>query len=132
MGGNITSDKGSREQVRLVIPRLTPSLNEYLGMHWIDKNKLMKTWHWEVRAAMKETYEEIRFDHPKRKVKIISFRKRLCDPDNLAGGFKPLIDALVLNNLLIDDADKFMILEPCQEKDRKSPRTEVIITEVKE
>lgn len=127
------ADRIIREsRIKLVIPRLTPSLNEYLAMHWTDKHKLMRTWHWEVIAAIRDTYKEIRFDHPKRKVKIISYRKRLCDPDNLGGGFKPLIDALVLNNLLIDDSDKFVILDPCQEKDPKNQRTEIIITEVKE
>ncbi len=84
-----------------------------------------------MKAAIRETYAEITFEHPKRKVRIISYRKRIMDPDNFVGGLKPLIDALVLNHLLVDDSNKFMILEPKQERDIKIQSTHVIITEVK-
>ena len=119
------------EEVKLVIPRITPSLNKLLVMHWRERHKLMTTWNWEVKVAMRETYEEIKFDHLKRKVKIISYRKKICDPDNFIGGLKPLIDALISNFLLIDDSYKFLVLDPCQKKDPKNKRTEIIITEVK-
>jgi len=120
--------------IKFVIPRITPSLNKLLAMHWTERHKLLRTWNWEVKAAMRETYKEIRFDHPKRRVKIISYRKKICDEDNFIGGLKPLIDALILNHLLVDDSDKFLVLEPKpkQERDPKNLRTEIIITEVKE
>ena len=120
-------------ELHLVIPRLTPSLNKLIRMHWRERQKLMKTWDWEVKAAMSETYREIRFEHPKRNLRIISYRKRISDEDNFVGGLKPLIDALVLNHLLVDDSNKFMVLEPrpSQERDLKNQRTEIIITEVK-
>lgn len=92
----------------------------------------MRTWDWEVKAAMREVYQEIIFDHPKRKVKIVSYRKRICDRDNFVAGLKPLLDVLILNNLLVDDSDKFLVLEASQERDLKNQRTEVIITEIKE
>lgn len=119
------------EEVHLVMPRLTPSLNKLLAMHWRERQALNRTWDWEVKVAMRETYEEITFDHPKRKVRIISYRKRIMDSDNFVGGLKPMIDALVLNHLLVDDSNKFMILDPKQERDLKNQRTEVIIKEVK-
>ena len=115
------------------MPRLTPSLNKLIRMHWRERQALIVTWNWEVKAAMRETYQEITFDHPKRKVRIISYRKKISDEDNFIGGLKPLIDALVSNHLLVDDSNKFMILEPrpSQERDLKNQRTEVIITEEK-
>lgn len=121
-------------ELHLVMPRLTPSLNKLIRLHWRDRQKLIITWDWEVKAAIRETYEEITFEHPQRKVRIISYRKRIMDEDNFIGGLKPMVDALVLNHLLVDDSNKFMILEPrpSQERDLKNQRTEVIITEVKE
>ena len=121
-------------ELHLIMPRLTPSLNKLIRMHWRERQKLQQTWDWEVKAAMRETYQEITFDQPKRKVRVISYRKRISDEDNFIGGLKPLIDSLVSNHLLVDDSNKFMILEPrpSQERDLKNQRTEVIIKEVKE
>lgn len=119
------------KEVKLVIPRLTPSLNKLLQMHWRERHKLLLSWNWEVMAAMRRVYEEITFDHPKRKVKIVSYRKRICDTDNYIGGLKPLVDSLISNHLLVDDSDKFMVLDASQERDLKNQRTEVIITEIK-
>ena len=120
-------------ELHLIMPRLTPSLNKLIRMHWRERQALNRTWDWEVKAAMRETYQEITFEHPKRMVRIISYRKKISDDDNFVGGLKPLIDALVHNHLLVDDSHKFMILEPrpSQERDLKNQRTEVIITEVK-
>lgn len=114
------------------MPRLTPSLNKLIRLHWRERQKLQQAWDWEVKVAMRETYQEITFDHPKRNVRIISYRKRISDEDNFVGGLKPLIDALVHNHLLVDDSNKFMTLDPRQERDLKIQRTEVIITEVKQ
>lgn len=113
------------------MPRLTPSLNKLIRMHWRERQKLQQTWDWEVKAAMRETYQEITFDHPKRRVRIISYRKRIMDTDNYIGGLKPLCDSLISNHLLVDDSNKFMVLDASQERDLKRPRTEVIIQEVK-
>jgi len=115
------------------MPRLTPSLNKLVRMHWRKRQELQQAWDWEVKAAMRKTYQEITFDYPKRSVRIVSYRKRISDEDNFIGGLKPLIDALVHNHLLVDDSNKFMVLEPrpSQERDLKNQRTEVIITEVK-
>jgi len=119
-------------ELHLVIPRLTPSLNKLIRMHWRERQKLQQVWDWEVKAAMRETYQEITFEYPKRNVRIISYRKKISDPDNFIGGLKPLIDSLVSNHLLVDDSNKFLILdEPKQERDLKNQRTEVIITEIK-
>lgn len=119
-------------ELHLVMPRLTPSLNKLIRLHWRERQQLQRTWDWEVKAAMRETYQEITFDYPKRMVRIISYRKRIMDADNYIGGLKPLCDSLILNHLLVDDSNKFMILDASQERDLKTQRTEVIITEVKE
>lgn len=66
----------------------------------------------------------------KKKVKIISYRKRKIDPENCTGGFKPLLDALVYNGLILDDSPKYIELETEQKTDTKNPRTEIFISDL--
>jgi len=45
-----------------------------------------------------------------RMVKIISYRKRTLDFDNLAGGAKQLLDAMKHAGLLVDDSPAFALV----------------------
>lgn len=89
----------------------------------------MRTWQQEIFAYL--------LDHPeadrqarvgRRKVKVVSYRKRRCDYDNFVGGLKPCIDGLKLNGLIIDDSEKYIDLEPEQKLDRNNIRTEIFIS----
>lgn len=52
----------------------------------------------------------------RHKVRIISRRVRLCDPDNLVGGQKHLIDSLRLAEIIPEDDPQAITLEVSQEK----------------
>lgn len=59
------------------------------------------------------------------RVSIVSYRKRLIDPDNLCP--KHFIDSLRYLKIIEDDSAKHIVLEMRQEKS-KTPRTEIEIT----
>lgn len=53
---------------------------------------------------------------PRIVVRIASFRVRLLDPDNLAGGAKYIVDGLRYAGLIPDDSPDQIILEVSQKK----------------
>jgi Holliday junction resolvase RusA-like endonuclease len=61
----------------------------------------------------------------KMKVRIVSYRARLLDKDNLYSGAKCLVDALRRTRLIRDDSPRWLELEVEQEVDRKNQRTEI-------
>jgi len=67
--------------------------------------------------------------HPaKIQVRITSYRRRLLDPDNLAGGCKFFVDCCRYAKLIPDDRPQDIILETRQEKvGRGQERTEIEI-----
>lgn len=52
----------------------------------------------------------------RHRVRIISRRVRLCDPDNLVGGVKHLVDSLRLTRIIPEDDPKAITLHVSQEK----------------
>jgi hypothetical protein len=52
----------------------------------------------------------------RHRVRIVSRRVRLCDPDNLVGGVKHLVDALRIAGIIPEDDPKSISLEVSQEK----------------
>lgn len=52
----------------------------------------------------------------RHRVRIVSRRVRLCDPDNLVGGVKHLLDALRIAEIIPEDNPKAITLEVSQEK----------------
>src|SRR5262245_39003348 len=53
----------------------------------------------------------------RRRIRIVSYRKRLIDPDNLCP--KYFIDALRYEGIIDDDSAKHIILEVTQEKSKR-------------
>jgi len=117
------------KEYTFTIPRITPSLNKMLRTHWAELRKLKHTWGGEVQAAT--------FDHDIppaktlefRRMKIVSYRTSLLDPDNLYGGVKILVDRLVEQGFLYDDRQSCLDLEVSQVKVKKrsEQRTEITI-----
>lgn len=64
-----------------------------------------------------------------RVVRITSYRRRLLDPDNLAGGCKYFLDCCKYSQLIPDDRPQDIILEVRQEKvkSKNQERTEIEI-----
>jgi len=52
----------------------------------------------------------------RHRVRIVSRRVRLCDPDNLVGGVKYLLDALRTAEVIPEDTPQAISLEVSQEK----------------
>ena len=76
----------------------------------------------EYHAEIKSVGEvggEIRHEQSgdaRHRVRIVSKRVRLCDPDNLVGGVKYLLDALRTAEVIPEDTPQAISLEVSQEK----------------
>jgi Holliday junction resolvase RusA-like endonuclease len=99
-----------------------PSLNQFAGKKWEKKNIQDK-----FKCRMKDVQQTVQ-KPTKATVRIYRYGLRLLDLDNLAGGAKPLLDALK-GKLLWDDSPEFckLLIFGKQVKKRKECRTEVII-----
>lgn len=122
MPGNIVS---------FIIPEITPSNAALLRMHWRKQRRLNKDWHYLVFMG-KSAWETVKKAtllpaKTKRKVIVRSYRHNKTDPENVWGGTKPLLDALVTNKLLVDDSPDWLELNIYSEVNRKDKRTEVSI-----
>lgn len=61
-------------------------------------------WHWELKAA--RLHWKVPKATGRRRVtmtRLFGGRQKEWDPDNLSGGMKPIVDALVLEGLLVGD-----------------------------
>ena len=94
---------------RIVIPDKIHSLNVLNNYHWGKKLKLKKQYQLLVRNQMRLNQLEKCEIHDKFSLKIISYRSRLLDQDNLIGGSKLLIDALCDEGYIWDDCPKYLV-----------------------
>lgn len=89
----------------LTIPEPTPSLNRTQRRHWTHGYALKKRWQKLVYHAYLETYRRVTEPLARARVTVTRFAPRpIRDRDNLYGGCKNLMDALVSNGLIIDDS----------------------------
>jgi Holliday junction resolvase RusA-like endonuclease len=100
------------------IERDPPSLNARLfnqGSRRWSYAKERDAWCWMIRAKRLE--QSMRLARAKRRVTLTRFyngRQQERDLDNLAGGMKIVVDALVSEGLLRDDSPKFAELHYAQ------------------
>lgn len=127
--GNSREDH-TMKQVVFTIPRITPSLNKLLRMHYRTRMVERESWEKEVLIGLFAVECPKAKHNEKRSVDITSYRISLLDHDNFIGGLKILIDALKNLKYIYDDDLEHLYLEAKQEKvaKRKEQRTEVIIT----
>jgi len=99
------------------VPRKMVSNNVLIRMRFPQRSRITREWHKEVEPA----------GHGKRQqpgtlrrlllVRVIGSGGRAYDEDNLIGGAKLLIDALVVNHWLLNDTPKHLDLaKPAQER----------------
>ena len=98
------------KQFDFAIDALTPSLNKLVKgrTHWTDYRKMKEAWFYLAKLAV----QDLEIPRPKpfelRRLEVTSYRVALLDPDNLKGGMKIMLDALVDAELLYDDGPKFL------------------------
>lgn len=93
--------------ILIQIDRLPPSLNQYIRMHWREREKLHKLFDSLVYYEWLR-HKKFVFTHPVRIVYLLSFpdtQKRYRDRDNYVGGTKSLTDALKRTFIFRDDSD---------------------------
>ena len=83
--------------------RLPPSLNS--RMHWAVKGKIKKQFQSDIFYQLKALKVP---KCQKIKVTLINYTCYPMDRDNLFSCFKPLVDAIVLANIVPDDAEEFV------------------------
>ena len=115
----------------IVYEETTPSNAALLRMHWRKQRRLNKDWH-KLILVCKRNWEtmnkaELLPAKTKRQVIVRSYRHNKTDPENVWGGTKPLLDALVTNKLLVDDSPDWLELNIYSEVNRRNKRTEVSI-----
>jgi Holliday junction resolvase RusA-like endonuclease len=114
---------GSKVVLKLKILLPVPSWNAFIGTHhWKMTNEKKK---WAHHVGMAKIFAKANGEMPysmmlknmKRLVTVIAYRKRRIDTDNLC--LKPIMDALVIHDLLKDDSIKWCQLHVKQEKCEK-------------
>ena len=92
----------------LTIPLSVPSLNKVFRWHWAKKLRLRKTYQIYIRSAM----NKLKYRKTKKKeafeLVITTTVKRKYDYDNLVGGAKILVDALVREGFIYDDSPLYV------------------------
>lgn len=109
-------------------PLCTPSLNEWQRMHWRDRVNLGDRMKVVARFVAQK-----HGPHPAEpaRVEITRHSVGVLDQDNLVGGCKPLVDALVSAGLIVDDSPQWLSASYMQAKaERGRGRTEVKVSYV--
>lgn len=91
----------------LVIPMQIESANKILRQHWAVRRRSKQEFALFIRNQM--NLKKIkRAECKKYKIKIISYRARKLDYDNLVLGCKGLLDAMIDENLIWDDSPDYV------------------------
>ena len=91
----------------LVIPVQIQSANKILRQHWAVRSRAKKEYALFIRNQMKLKNVK-KAECKKYKIKIISYRARKLDYDNLVLGCKGLVDAMIDENLIWDDSPDYV------------------------
>jgi crossover junction endodeoxyribonuclease RusA len=123
-----------RERMKLIIPEIPPSNNKYMGRGTVKGQAFAyqnekQRWEWLVKAAVKKKPKK---PLKKARVQITYFfpDRRRRDPDNYSGKF--LLDGLTRAGIIEDDSFSNIQLELRGECDRKNPRTEIELEELRD
>ena len=92
-------------------------------MHWAAKRKLKQEYALLVRNQMrtKPHYHDLIKEPTFFTLEIVSYRKRYLDFDNLVGGCKQLIDAMIDEQFIWDDSPKYLDLRVKQVLNKERP-----------
>ena len=93
----------------IVLPIRIKSRNVLDRQHWAVKRKDKKEYALLIRNQMRLNKVKLA-DKRKYTISIVSLRKKKLDYDNLVGGCKHLIDALIDEQFIFDDSPKYLDL----------------------
>ena len=113
----------------LVIPVQIQSANKILRQHWAVRSRAKKEYALFIRNQMKLKNIK-KAECKKYKIKIISYRARKLDYDNLVLGCKGLLDAMIDENLIWDDSPDYVDVtyeQNTQKKERFALKTLTVI-----
>lgn len=96
--------------MRLHIDLPPVSNNQLLKLHWAKRGRIRRDFHYAVLDALDEPGLIADYTKGKKAVVIHLFLPRRFDPDNAAGGCKPLIDAMKSEGLLPNDSPRWISL----------------------
>lgn len=117
--------------IKLTIPALPPSNNEFLGNSHSFRPYLTakNEWHLMIRAALSRSGQRppVPLAHGTVTLCYYFADRRRRDPDNYSGKF--ILDALVREGVLVDDSFNCVTLHLEAAVDRENPRTEILIDE---
>ena len=94
----------------VVIPVRIQSRNVLDRQHWAVKRRTKQEYALLIRNQIKRK-QISKAEKKKYKLIILSYRKRKLDPDNLVGGCKGLIDALIQEGFIFDDSPDYIDLK---------------------
>lgn len=119
---------------RFAVARKPPSLNDRIVNSGFTARKYREerqAWGWEFRAARLD--QRIALANTRRRrlsiARVFAGRERAWDPDNFIGGAKLIVDALVLEGLLLDDDRQHTEIQYIQ-KPGPDSRVEFVIQEL--
>ena len=94
----------------LVTPIRIQSRNVLDKLHWAAKGRMKQEYALLIRNQI--TRKKVsKAKKKKYKLIILSYRKRKLDYDNLVGGCKQLIDALIQEGFIFDDSPDYIDLK---------------------
>ena len=115
----------------MTVWRMTPTNNDLLHLHWAARSRLRDEWYYLIKLAAQEFCVPLQAPGERRDLEIVSYRLQEADHDNLEGGMKFLIDALIRGNYIADDAPKFFVNKPkisqIRVKRRKEQKTRIYL-----
>ena len=107
----------------MILPITIKSRNVLDRLHWAAKRRLKQEYALLIRNQMKlkKHYSDLIKNPTFFTLEIVSFRKRYLDFDNLVGGCKQLIDAMIEEQFIWDDSPKYLDLRVTQHLNREKP-----------
>ena len=94
----------------ITLPIKVESRNKLDRQHWAVKRKAKQQYQLFIRNQMRLKKVELAAKK-KYSIEIISYRKKKLDYDNLIGGCKHLIDALIEEQFIFDDSPEYIDLK---------------------
>lgn len=112
--------------IEIEIPHEAPSLNTRDREHWASLSRRRTAYELAIRQALREGPAALPGPGVPVRISLHSYRWALThDEDNLVGGHKGMLDALVACGLATDDSRDLVAVDYSQSVDRANRRTRI-------